>query len=142
MPLHLLKLAVGSEGIESFDRWIKDVKAGRDTMDHVTRSYPKRHAEILSTGSNGGSLYWIIKGAIALRTPIEKFESVRGDDGIERCRIVFKPKYVIVRPAPRRAFQGWRYLEEADAPTDMPKNSGLADMPSKMRKDLAELGLL
>jgi hypothetical protein len=138
MPLHLLKLSVGSEGIESFDRWIKDVKAGRDTMDHTTRAYPKRHAEILP----GGSLYWIIKGAILLRTPIEKFEAVRGDDGIERCRIVFKPKYVIVRPTPRRAFQGWRYLDAADVPPDMPKSSGVADMPSKMRKDLAELGLL
>ncbi len=138
MSLHLLKLSVGSDGIESFDRWIKDVKAGRDTMDHVTRSYPKRHAEILT----GGSLYWIIKGAILLRTPIEKFEAVRGDDGIERCRIVFKPKYVIVRPTPRRAFQGWRYLDGTDAPPDMPKNSGLSNMPTKMRKDLAELGLL
>jgi hypothetical protein len=138
MPLHILKLSVGSDGIESFDRWIKDVKTGRDTMDHVTRSFPKRHAEILP----GGSLYWIIKGAILLRTPIEKFEPVRGDDGIERCRIVFKPKYVIVRPTPRRAFQGWRYFDAADAPPDMPKNSGLNDMPSKMRKELAELGLL
>jgi hypothetical protein len=138
MSLHILKLSVGSDGIDSFDRWIKDVKAGRDTMDHVTRSFPKRAADILP----GGSLYWIIKGMIMLRTPIEKFEPVRGDDGIERCRIVFKPKYVIVRPTPRRAFQGWRYLDSADAPPDMPKNSGLADMPSKMRKELADLGLL
>ncbi len=134
----MLKLAVGSEGIESFDRWIKDVKAGRDTMDHVTRAYPKRHAEILP----GGSLYWIIKGLIMLRTPIKAFEAVRGDDGIERCRIVFKPQYVIVRPVPRRAFQGWRYLEGDDAPPDMPKGAGSGDLSSKMRKDLAELGLL
>ena len=138
MPLHLIKLAVGSSGIESFDAWIKDVKAGRDTMDHVTRSYPKRHTEILP----GGSLYWIIKGVIMLRTPIEAFEQVRGPDGIERCRIVFKPKYTIVRPVPRRAFQGWRYFEAADAPPDMPKSAGAGELSTKMRKELAELGLL
>jgi hypothetical protein len=138
MPLHLIKLAVGVTGPEDFDTWIKDVKAGRETMDHVTRSFPKRANEILPDGS----LYWIIKGMILLRTPIKAFEPVRGDDGIERCRIVFKPNYVLVRPSPRRAFQGWRYFPVEDAPPDMARSAASGQLSDKMRRDLAELGLL
>ena len=65
-----------------------------------------------------------------------------GEDGIERCRIVFKPKIIPVRPGPRRAFQGWRYLEEADAPPDLPKMQKVDGLSEKMRRELAELGLL
>ncbi|MGL4296947.1 MAG: DUF1489 family protein, partial [Aestuariivirga sp.] len=39
-------------------------------------------------------------------------------------------------------FQGWRYLEEADAPPDLPKTVRAEGMSEKMRRDLAELGLL
>jgi hypothetical protein len=138
MRLHLIKLAVGVSGPEDFDNWIRDVKAGRETMDHVTRSFPRRAEEILP----GGSLYWIIKGMILLRTPIKAFEAVRGSDGIERCRILFKPEYVIVRPTPRRAFQGWRYFPVDDAPPDMAKTTGSGELSPKMRLELAELGLL
>jgi hypothetical protein len=50
---------------------------------------------------------------------------------------------VPVRPVPRRAFQGWRYLEAADAPPDLGKaGKELASLPPKMRRDLADLGLL
>jgi hypothetical protein len=138
MPLHLIKLGVGTSGVDDFERWIKDAKAGRDSMDHITRSFPKRANEILP----GGSLYWIVKGVILLRTPIKAFEAVRGGDGIERCRIVFNPEYMIVRPSPRRAFQGWRYFDASDAPPDMPKSAGTGELSSQMRRDLAELGLL
>jgi hypothetical protein len=56
---------------------------------------------------------------------------------------VFKPQIIRVRPTPRRAFQGWRYLEEADVPPDLKKGEmAVADMPEAMRKDLAALGLL
>jgi hypothetical protein len=44
---------------------------------------------------------------------------------------------------PRRAFQGWRYLKPADAPVDLGKGrAALAEMPPKLRLELAELGLL
>jgi hypothetical protein len=100
--------------------------------------FPRRKNEIIP----GGSLYWVIKGAILCRQPISALQPVKGSDGIERCRIVFKPKIVIVRPTPRRAFQGWRYLLEADAPPDMPKTAAAASLSDDMRRDLAELGLL
>jgi len=42
-----------------------------------------------------------------------------------------------------RAFQGWRYLEAADAPRDLGElGKGAADMPPKMLEELRELGLL
>ena len=138
MALHMLKLCVGVSEIEELESWVKDCRAGRDTLDHTTRMFPKRRDEILK----GGSLYWVIRGMILCRQPIADLEAVTGADGIERCRIVFKPKIVAVRPAPRRAFQGWRYLEAADAPPDIPKTARAEGMSEKMRRDLAELGLL
>lgn len=138
MALNLVKLCVGVTEIEELEAWVKDARAGRDTLDHVTRMFPKRKDEILP----GGSLYWVIRGMILCRQPIAALETVTGGDGIERCRIAFKPQIIPVRPVPRRAFQGWRYLEEADSPPDLPKSMKVEGMPEKMRRELAELGLL
>ena len=65
------------------------------------------------------------------------------DDGIGRCRLMLDPEVVRTEWQPRRAFQGWRYLKPADAPRDLGKGrAGLAEMPPKLRQELAELGLL
>lgn len=140
MPLHILKLCVGASSIDDLRHWIKEAKQGRDTLDHTTRMFPRRRDEIVP----GGSLYWVIGGLILCRQPIVDLVAVKGADGIERCRIDFKPKIIPVEPQPRRAFQGWRYLEEADAPRDITraKSSATSGIPEKMRRDLAELGLL
>ena len=37
-------------------------------------------------------------------------------EGIGRCHLVLEPAVVRTDWQPRRAFQGWRYLREADAP--------------------------
>lgn len=138
MALHILKLCVGVSEIEELESWVKDCRAGRDTLDHVTRMFPKRREEIVP----GGSLYWVIRGLILCRQPIAALEEVTGADGIARCRIVFKPQIVPVRPSPRRAFQGWRYLEDMDAPPDLPKSAKAQGLSEKMRRELGELGLL
>ncbi len=138
MPLNLVKLCVGVSEIDELEAWVKDCRAGRDTLDHVTRMFPKRRDEIVP----GGSLFWVIRGMVLCRQPIAALEAVTGADGIERCRIVFKPQIIPVRPVPKRAFQGWRYLEAADSPPDLPKAARAAGLPEKMRRDLAELGLL
>jgi hypothetical protein len=57
---------------------------------------------------------------------------------------MFAPPLITVRPTPRRAFQGWRYLEGADAPPDL-RASGkdqVASMPIEMQKRLADLCLI
>jgi len=138
MTLHLIKLCVGVNDIEELVRWVRDAKAGRDELCHVTRMFPRRKDEILPNGS----LYWVIRGMILCRQPIADLVPVRGKDGIERCRIEFKPKIVAVRPAPRRAFQGWRYLDAEDTPPDLAKGALAGKIPAKMRKELAALGLL
>jgi len=139
MALNLVKLCVGVSELSQMEQWLEDVKHGRETLDHVTRMFPRRKDEILP----GGSLYWVIRGMILCRQPIADLESVTGADGIERCRIVFKPKIIPVRPVPRRAFQGWRYLDAADAPSDLRGFEDAADdMPRAMREDLRELRLI
>ena len=139
MSLNLVKLCVGVSEVDELERWVADCRRGHDTLDHVTRMFPRRKDEMLP----GASLYWVMRGMIMCRQPIADLEAVRGSDGIERCRIVFKPRIVRVRPAPRRAFQGWRYLTEADAPPDLKAGeAGSADMPEALRRELATLGLL
>ena len=106
---------------------------------HITRMVPKRDAELL----DGGSLYWVIKGEIALREKILAIEPFRDSDGINRCRLVMQPKPVTVAPRPLRPFQGWRYLTDKDAPPDLGKAAASIEaMPEPMRRELRELGLL
>ena len=139
MALNILKLCVGVSEIAELSHWVAECRKGRDTLDHVTRMFPRRRDEILPDGS----LYWVIRGMILCRQPIADLEAVTGSDGIGRCRIVFKPKIIAVRPTPRRAFQGWRYLSADDAPPDLGKGQAQAlDMPDDMRRELAALGLL
>ncbi len=138
MPLHLIKLCVGVSELKEFEDWRREEQRARRRMQHVTRMFPKRSDEILK----GGSIYWVIRGLVAVRQRILSLEPITGGDGIQRCRIVFDPAYVLVRPTPHRAFQGWRYLKPDDAPPDLTKRSGLARMPDSLRAELAELGLL
>ena len=138
MPLHLIKLCVGVDELKEFEDWRREERQARRTMQHVTRMFPQRSAEILK----GGSLFWVIRGLISVRQRILKLEPVTGGDGIQRCKIVLDPAYVLVKPTPHRAFQGWRYFAAEDAPQDLSKRSGLTKMPESLRAELAELGLL
>lgn len=138
MALNLIKLCVGVSEIDELQEWVREARAGRDSLDHTTRMFPRRCTEILP----GGSLYWVIRGLILCRQPIAGFVAVKGKDGIQRCRIDFKARIVPVIPAPRRAFQGWRYLENSDAPRDLPKGLAAKGLTERMRRELSELGLL
>lgn len=145
MPLHLVKLCVGASSIDDLERWQamprnKRTHQGRRVAFHTTFQKPTREAELL----DGGSLYWVIKGTILVRQPIAGFGEGQKEDGSPCCLILLDPALVPVRPVPRRAFQGWRYLTAADAPTDAKAGSvdDIAAMPPKMRKSLADLGLI
>ncbi len=138
MALHIIKLCVGVSELREFEEWRRRAQRAKRDMSHTTRMFPRRSVEILK----GGSIYWVIRGFIMVRQQIKALKPVRGSDGTTRCRIVFDSDYVLVRPTPRRAFQGWRYLEAADAPPDLRKTSGLERMPEKLRTELAALGLL
>jgi hypothetical protein len=147
MTLHLIKLCVGCESIEDLASWQAERlkqrrKAGekRPRLFHRTFQTPKRRDELLA----GGSLYWVIKGLIQVRQPLFDIAEGAKDDGTPCCLLILKNELVPVRPVPRRAFQGWRYLTAEEAPEDLAQlaGGGAAAMPPHLRKELADLGLL
>ena len=145
MALHLIKLCVGADSIDDLRDWVSHraltaIAAGLEPHSvHTTRMFPKRTEELL----DGGSLYWVIKGAILIRQPILDLRPAKGADGIERCDIVLSPETIAVRPAPRRAFQGWRYLPAHEAPADVSVDQLAAPgLPPALVAELRTLGLL
>ena len=87
---------------------------------HTTRMVPKRVDELL----DGGSLYWVIKGQIAVRQALLAVRPFTDHDGIGRCHLVLDPVMVPLDPRPHRPFQGWRYLRPDDAPPDFGIGAG------------------
>lgn len=145
MPLHLIKLAVGADSLEDLRQWMAarmreaEKRGGPVRHAHVTRMTPKRADEL----TNGGSLYWVIKGQIGARQAIVAIEPFRDADGIGRCKLWLDGEVVPVAPRPMRAFQGWRYYQPKDAPPDLDESqAGFAEMPEALRRELASLGLL
>jgi hypothetical protein len=144
MPLHLIKLCVGADSIEDLRQWVEERLARRkreglpSATHHVTRMVPARREELLS----GGSLYWVIKGFVAVRQRLVDIEPFTDKEGIGRCRLVLDPTLVETRRQAKRPFQGWRYLPAADAPADIAARAGGDDMPAKLKAELDELGLL
>ncbi len=137
MAIHLKKLSVGTETLESLRAeqalWL--AKSG--CLIHLTRNRPRRAAEIL----DGGSIYWIIKGVMAARQKIIELAEVRRTDGRIACGLVLSKDLVATEPTKMRIFQGWRYLEAKDAPSDL--NVSLQNsMPVALAAELRDLGIL
>lgn len=138
--VNLIKLCVGTERVEDLIQWQRKARAkGPDGLPrHVTRMWPKRAEEVL----NGGSLYWVIRGAVLARQRILRLDEVDQGDGIARCGIVLDPEVVRVEATPRRPFQGWRYLDPADAPSDLRRARRHEDaLPPSLQTALAEIGV-
>jgi hypothetical protein len=145
MTLHLIKLCVGCDSVQDLEDWIKlklkekKRKGQKPEHIHTTRMVPKRADEL----TDGGSLYWVIKGQVSCRERILDIRPFVDKEGIGRCRIVLDGKVVPVEPRLFRAFQGWRYYPEKDAPRDLTRAApGIAKMPEQMRRELREMGLL
>ena len=139
--IHLLKLSVGTEDVADLAAWYGSPRAqGPDGLPrHITRMRPKREAEV----TNGGSIYWIIKGVLSCRQRIIRFDAVTGADGIKRCAIVMDPALVRVSPVQRQPFQGWRYLNPGDAPPDLTAaRAGDDVLPVELSAALADIGVL
>ena len=51
-----------------------------------------------------------------------------------------EPELISVLPVPRRAFQGWRYLQTSDAPADLTAAGDAADLPASFRAKLLDIG--
>ncbi len=145
MTVHLIKLAVGIDSLshlaERQAQRVADMAATGEAplLRNLTRSTPRRRDEVL----DGGSIYWVIKGAVRARQRILDIDTAINYKGLPRCTLVFDPELVPVRARPQRAFQGWRYLEPADAPEDAIGGLDQSDdMPAEMAEELRALGLL
>lgn len=146
MTLHIVKLCVGCESVEDLGAWqterLKQMKAEKQKPElfHRTFQMPKRREELL----DGGSLYWVIKGVIQVRQRLVDLREGTRPDGTPCALFILDKSLVQVRPVPRRAFQGWRYLAAEDAPADLAggRAGDVDQMPAKLRRELAELGLL
>jgi hypothetical protein len=100
----------------------------------TTRYLPKRHAELI-----GGSLFWILKGQLVFRSPILGFEEAESG----KTHIVISTNLVPLFPQACRAHQGWRYLEDVNAPRDLAKGEDAGEaIPGKLAGELARLGLV
>ena len=133
MPtLHLTKVAFACRDLEMLQRRIAS-RADAGELRVATRMRPKRAPELI-----GGSLYWIVKHRLIAAQEILRFED--RDDG--RIDIVCSAELRTVAPTPRRAHQGWRYLEERDAPSTEDDGSGLSELPPRLYGRLAALALV
>ncbi len=132
MPLHLTKIAYGSESVATLRDWLQSQGAEAQL---TTRYLPKRHAEMA-----GGSLYWIHQHAIVGRSPLLGFD--QRPDG--KWSIRLEPRLIPVHPRARRAHQGWRYLADDAAPADVggEVEDGGDVLPGRLVSELAKLGLV
>ena len=131
--LHLTKVAMGCRDLPALEKRIAS-RAERGEVRIVTRMKPKRMAELV-----GGSLYWIVKHRMVACQTIVRFED--RPDG--RLDIVCADALQQVPPRAKRAHQGWRYLDSAEAP--MPgdnDDSGLGLLPPPLYGRLAALALV
>ncbi|MCW3797896.1 DUF1489 domain-containing protein [Sphingomonas sp. BN140010] len=129
----MTKVAVGCRDLPGLERRIAGRVDGGEVRV-VTRMKPKRMAELV-----GGSLYWIVQHRLIACQTILRFED--RPDG--RLDIVCAEQLSHVPPAPKRAHQGWRYLEGADAPQPGANDdTGLSLLPPPLYGRLAALALV
>jgi len=130
--LHLTKVAFGCRTIEALEKRV--ASRARDGEVRIpTRMRPKRADELI-----GGSIYWIVKHRLVGRQVILRFEERK--DG--RIDIVLSAELELIPPHPKRAHQGWRYLEAAKEPDADGDESGLSELPPLLYTRLAALALV
>jgi len=130
--LHLTKVAFACRDLEMLQERVARRAIGGE-IRIATRMRPKRASELI-----GGNLYWIVKHRLIASLEILRFED--REDG--RIDIVCSAELRRVAPTPRRAHQGWRYLEDSDAPSGDDDGSGLGALPPQLYGRLAALALV
>jgi hypothetical protein len=134
VTLNLIKLCVGCDTVDELVGWHSVNRAGQPWVLQ-TRQTPKRADEL----TQGGSIYRVFKGLVLCRQSILAVDTV-GEGKAARCHITLDPQIMLTAPMPRRAFQGWRYLEGKDAPEDLGVHGQPAAVPQDLALKLRELG--
>ena len=139
--LHMTKLAVGVRDIEHL-RELQAERAQRNPpLRHRTRNAPRRREEILQ----GGSIYWVVSGAMLVRQRILDIIEDRWEDNSACAGLILDPDLVPLAGRPAKPFQGWRYLPPDAAPPDLTATIpafGEAALPAALRQELRALCLL
>ena len=143
--VNLVKLCVGITAVGQLEqlqatRRRESSENGRLPVNiHITRNKPKRSQEII----DHGSLYWVIRRQIRVRQRIIRVDDLENLEGKKRCGLILDPQLIRTEHRAYRPFQGWRYLEQSDAPLDLTSNQEAGvGMPFEMEEELRELGLL
>lgn len=134
MALHMIKLVVGADTIDDLLAWRLGHSQPGEPWILRARMTPKRGPEMV----DGGSIYRVFKGVILCRQRILAVTTV-GEGAAARCEITLDDAIVRVTPTPRRAFQGWRYLEPKDAPADLDETA-FGEIPEDLARQLREVG--
>ena len=132
MPIHLTKVAFGCSDAEALAIRIA-TRAVAGELRVATRMRPRRTEELI-----GGKLYWIVRHRLVGCNRILRFED--REDG--RIDIVCADVLELVAPRHCRAHQGWRYLAEAEAPSEKDDGSGLSALPPRLQGRLSALALV
>ncbi len=129
--LHLTKVAFGCT---SLDQLCDRIAMRGDVARLTTRYRPKRHEEII-----GGSLFWIVRHHLVGRSEVVGFDDAEGG----KTDIVIRARVIATNAQPRRAHQGWRYLDAIEAPRDLGEGADGADaLPAALAGALSAMGLI
>ena len=128
----MTRVAVGCSDYAALDERIH-TNSIDGQIRFATRFRPKRADELV-----GGKLHFIVRHMIVGRVEIMRFNE-RADG---RTDIICKAELERVRPVPKRAHQGWRYLAECDAPASLGYKDGIDEMPADLYRALAQLSLI
>lgn len=145
MTIHLVKMCVGVDSVRHLAALQKArldrAREGGDepVLRHITRNRPRRAEELCEDGS----LYWVVRGFIAVRQRVLACEASEKADGHPACGLVLDNKLVRTELRPCRPFQGWRYLTPDKAPPDVKGSvNANGDLPPELVDELRGLGLL
>lgn len=128
--LHLTKVAVGCRDLDALRR--RSAERSLDGVRRIaTRHRPRRSEELV-----GGNLYWIVRHRLVACQRILGFDE-RSDGRID---IVCSAQLAAIAPVPRRAHQGWRYLQSSEFPAD--DGSGIGELPPALFGRLSSLALV
>lgn len=131
--LHLTKVAFGVTSVDQLAERLQ-ARAEAGPVFLTTRYLPKRHEEV----AGRGSLFWILKHMLVARSSILTFGEAEGG----RVAIHIDPVLRMVEARPKRAHQGWRYLEADDAPLDLTEGGDAGALPPALAGKLAALALI
>ncbi len=136
-----MKLAVGVRDVDELRAWQEERAATHPPLRHRTRNFPRRAAEV----TDGGSMYWVVSGAMVVRQRILDIVEDTTDDGRACAALLLDRPLIAVGTRLMKPFQGWRYLDAADAPADIvrgPTAAGEAALPPALRRELEALCLI